>query len=205
MVSGHKSMGVYLFVDSDVLLQTGPVDHSERGHSKSHAGNQLPSSSAFLPRGQGATVRSERRHPNSCTGNQLPPSSASSPRKRTAEVQNICSQRHGRIVLSLVRELALDSSSLCRGKPTERAFDGKCHDFLVVWNKMIEVTKLGNFIQPSLRSVNGTTQETFHRHCFWFPHAKGGEGSRLVEGWSQRASIRTTGAVPQILPPAASS
>ena len=39
------------------------------------------------------------------------------PEGPTTEVQNICSQRHGRVVLSLVRELALDSSSPRPWKP----------------------------------------------------------------------------------------
>ena len=59
----------------------------------------------------------DRRHPDSCAWKQLPSSSAPLPRGPTTDVQNMCSQRHGRVVLSLVRELALDSSSPRPRKP----------------------------------------------------------------------------------------
>ena len=64
-----------------------------------------------------ATVHSERRHPHSDTANQLPSSSASLPRRPFAEVENICGQRHVRVVLSLVRDLALDGNGSQRWKP----------------------------------------------------------------------------------------
>ena len=101
-------------MDGDVLLQTGrTIDHSARGHSSSHTENQLPFPSASLPRGA------------------------------ATEVQNVCGQRHGRVVLRLVRELALDSGSSRPRNPKERAFNFNYHDFLVVWNKMNEAMKLG--------------------------------------------------------------
>ena len=66
-------------------------------------------------------------------GNQLPFPSASLPRGPTTEVQNVRGQRHGRVVLCLVRELVL--AALAQGNPSESAFNFNCHDFLVVWNK----------------------------------------------------------------------
>ena len=66
----------------------------------------------------------------------------------TAEVQNIYGQRHGRVVLSLVRELALDGNSSQPWKHHRMHFNFSYHDFSVVWNKVIEATRLGDFIQP---------------------------------------------------------
>ena len=47
--------------------------------------------------------------------------------------------------------LPLTPAALADGNPTERAINFNYHDFLVVWNKMTETTKLGNFIQPLMR------------------------------------------------------
>ena len=101
-----------------------------------------------LLQARGATVHSEKRHSNSYAGNQLPSSSASLPRRPTTEVQNICGQRHDRVVLSLVRELALDGNSSWPWKLHGTIFNFSYHDFLVVWSKVIEATRLGDFIQP---------------------------------------------------------
>ena len=89
--------------EGDVPLRSEEsVNHSEEGHSGSYTGNQLPSPSASL-----STVS-------------------------TTEVQNICNQRHGRVVLSLARELALD------------------HNFLVAWYVLIEETRMRDSLQPSV-------------------------------------------------------
>ena len=79
--------------------------------------------------------------------NQPPSSSASLPRKPTAEVQNICGQRHGRVVLSLVRELALDGNSSEPWKPHGTHFQLQLSRLLggVEQN---EASRLGDFIQP---------------------------------------------------------
>ena len=95
--------------------------------------------------------------------------------------------------------LPLTAAALAHGTRTERAFNFNHHDFLVVWDKMIEVTKLGNFIRslvqhmarhsgPSIDAALGTRKR------------KEIQGSRPVEVRSQRASVRTTGTAPQILP-----
>ena len=60
---------------------------------------------------------SARRHSGSHTGNQLLVPSASFPRGPTTEVHDVRGQRDGRVVLCLVRELALDSSSSRPRKP----------------------------------------------------------------------------------------
>ena len=51
------------------------------------------------------------------TRNQPPIPSASLPRRPTTEIQDVRGQRHCRVALSLVRELALDSSSSRSRKP----------------------------------------------------------------------------------------
>ena len=47
-----------------------------------------------------------------------------------------------------VRELALDCNSSQPSNPTERFSNFSYHDFLVVSSKVIETTRLGDFIQP---------------------------------------------------------
>ena len=154
---------------------------------------------------RGNPDHSERRHPNPYTGNQLTSPSESLPKRPTTEVQKACGQQHGRVALCLVRELALDCSSPQPSKkPTERGFNFNYHDFLIMWNKMIDVTRLGNFIPP-LVPYMARPQRTVHRRCPWYPHEKGDAGTRPAEVRSQRVSIRKTGEAPQILPPAASS
>ena len=42
----------------------------------------------------------------------------------------------------------LPLTSLSHGNPTERIFNFSYHDFLVVWSRVIEATRLGDIIQP---------------------------------------------------------
>ena len=44
--------------------------------------------------------------------------------------------------------LPLTATALGHGNPTGRVFNFSYHDFLVVWSKVIEATRLGDFIQP---------------------------------------------------------
>ena len=44
--------------------------------------------------------------------------------------------------------LPLTATALSHRNPTERVFNFNCHDFLVVWNNVIEATRLGDSIQP---------------------------------------------------------
>ena len=46
------------------------------------------------------------------------------------------------------KSLPLTARALSHGDPTERVFNFSCRDFLVVWDKEIEATRLGDFIQP---------------------------------------------------------
>ena len=122
----------------------------------------------------------------------------------TAEVQNICGQRHGRVVLSLVRELAFDCNSSQPWKPYATRLQLQFSRLLglVVWSKVIEATRLGDFIQPLVPYMA--------RHSG--PSIDAGLGTRTrkeirprpVGMGPQRASIRAAITAPQIVPPSAS-
>ena len=103
-----------------------------------------------------------------------------------------------------MRELALNSSSPRPWKPHGTSIQLQLSRLLGSVEQNGRGDEVGEF-HRTLRAVHGTTQRTFHRRCPWYPHAKGGKGSRPVEVRSQRASIRTACTAPQILPAAASS
>ena len=48
---------------------------------------------------------------------------------------------------SMCESLPLTATALSHGNTTERIFNFSDHDFLVVWSKVIEATRLGDFIQ----------------------------------------------------------
>ena len=137
-------------------------------------------------------------------GIQLPSPNASLSKVPATEVQNIHSQRHVGIELSLVRELALDSSS-----PRPRKPHGTCIQLqLSQLLGGVEYKDRGNEVaifSPALSAVNGTTQRTFHRRRPCYSDTTGDNKSRSMEVRSQRASIRTTDTASQTLPPAAST
>ena len=77
----------------------------------------------------------------------------------TAEDQN-----HGRVVLSLMQELALERTALRHGNPTERVVNFSCHEFCVVWNKEIEATRFGRLFPTA-----GDIQDTWPSTPPWVP------------------------------------
>ena len=150
-----------------------------------------------LLQARGATVYSERSHPNSYTGNQLPSSSASLPRRPTAEVQNICGQRHGRFVLSLVRNISLPR------KHHGTHLQLQLSRFLGGVEQSDRGDKAGRHY-PTTGAIHGTAQRTVHRRRPGYPKTKGDKGPRPMEIGPQRASIRAASTAPQIVPPSAS-
>ena len=130
---------------------------------------------------------SQEEHLGSFTGNQLPSPSASLSEVPATEVQNIRSQRHVGIVLSLVHDLAHDSNS-----PRPRDPHGTCIQLQqsqllggVQYNDRGD--EVAGF-SPTLSAVDGTTQRTLHRRRPCSSHTKGNNKSRSVEVRSQRAS-----------------
>ena len=146
---------------------------------------------------------SERRHPNSYTGNQLPSSSASSPRRPTAEVQNICGQRHGRVVLSLVRELALDCNSSWPWKPHGTRLQLQLSRLLGGVEQSDRGDKVGRRY-PTTGAIRGKAQRTVHRRRPGHPNTKGSKGPKPMEIGPERASVRAASTAPQIVSPSAS-
>ena len=137
---------------------------------------------------RGATVHSERRHPNSYTANHNPEDRPLRSKTYAANdtVELYC---------------PWCATSLCHGNPTERIFSFSYHDFLVVWSKVIEATRLEDIVQPLVPYM---AQRTVHRRRPGHPNTKGDKGPRPMEIGPQRASIRAASTPPQIVPPSAS-
>ena len=85
-----------------------------------------------------ATVHSERRYPNSFTGNQLPSSSASVPRRPTLRSKTHAANDTVELYCAWCETLPLTATALSHGNPTEHIFNFSYHDFLLVWSKVIE-------------------------------------------------------------------
>ena len=84
--------------------------------------------------------------------------------------------------------LPLTATAHSRGNPTERVFNFSFHDFLVVWNKVIEVTKLGDFIQPLVPHMA--------RHNGPSIDAAQGTGTRKEIRWTEADGNRTAAWLP---------
>ena len=141
-------------------------------------------------------------HSRSHTGNQLLLPSASLPRGAATEVQNVRGQRHGRVVLCLVRELALDSGSSHPRNPHGMCIQLQLSRLLGGVEQNDRSDEIGE-LHPAPGAIHGPTQRAFQRRCCRCSHTKGNKRSRLVEIRSHRATIRTTSAAPQILTPSA--
>ena len=161
---GHWSMGMYLFVNGDLLFQTiGTADPYQ---------GSAPGSKCFFY-----------------------------PEDATTEIQDVRSQRHCRVVLSLVRELALHSSSSRPRKP-----HGTCIQLQSRLLAGVEQDDRGDRtgnLHSAPRAPHGPTQRAFHRRCSRYSHTERNKRSWAVEIRSQCASIRTAGRAPQVLPPPA--
>ena len=112
-----------------------------------------------------------RRHSSSHTRDQPPAPSASLPKDATTEIQDVRGQRHGRVVLSLVRELARDSSS-CRPKK----FHGTCIQLqlsrlLAGVEQDDRGGRTGN-LHSAPGALHGPTQRAFHRRCSQYSHTR---------------------------------
>ena len=121
----------------------------------------------------------------------------------TAEVQNICDQRHGRVVLSLVRELALDCNSSQPRKAHGTRLQLQLSRLLGGVEQSDRGDKVGR-LYPTTGGIQHTAQRTVHRRRPGYPNTEGDKGRRQMEVGPQRASTRASSTAPQIVPPSAS-
>ena len=91
--------------------------------------------------------------------------------------------------------LPLKAAALAHGKPHGTCIQLQLSRLLDGVEQSDRGDEVGEF-HPTLGSVHGTTQQTFHRRCRWYPHAKGDKGNearwksaRSVLRYEQRAQL----------------
>ena len=112
-------------------------------------------------------------------------------------------RRHGRVVLSLVRELALDCNSSQPWKLHGTCLQLQLSRLLGGVEESDRSDEVGR-LYPTTGAVHGKAPRTVHRRRPGHPNTEGGEGPRPMETGRQRASVRTTSTAPQIVPPSSS-
>ena len=113
------------------FFATGALEHEH-----------LPALDGGVPlQARGATVHSERRHPNSCTVLHYP-------EDRPLRSKTCAANDTVELYCPWCESLPLTATALRHGNPMERVFNCSYHDFLVVWGKVIEATRLGDSTQP---------------------------------------------------------